>query len=552
MPASKVVCVLVALLTLVTLASLVAVPPPACAAGTNEPGTISVAQAGSSKLKYDVYRLIAGDVVTRDGAAHIENGIPTTAYLDTLAVTLKAAGYDPSIAASDTPAAQSAKISDALARAAKVDPTAANGAQGIQQVAMAISRALAKDGATPTTTAYPTSDGTLKVTGLATGYYLIATNEASLNALDTADSQVAPSALLIALPKTGAESVLKARVPGVTKQIAEVDEAGKIDWGKIADAEMLEWTPYRLTGTLPTNWSEFTSYHYEFTDKLDDALELDRSSVKVSLLDAKGKAVQDLTSAFTVSFQNQTISVTCADLKSAAPQATASHTVRVTYNARLVPQKATIGTRDPADNYVYLTYTREPYSDGTGRTPEDRARLLTWAIDLTKIDARVTTKRLAGAAFTLQDHAGKYVQADGSVSTKAYEFVTNDEGKATAPGLDAGTYILTEVRAPEGYARIADPVKITITHDLDEQAARLGAKLDHSAVTVARTDAAKGTVSLAVINEESLNTPNKPKFPGWLPQTGDVAPLIVLVLAATGTALIAGALRLRTARKGNE
>ena len=86
-----------------------------------------------------------------------------------------------------------------------------------------------------------------------------------------------------------------------------------------------------------------------------------------------------------------------------------------------------------------------------------------------KIYSKITDENyyqspLAGASFLLhEDNNGSmgdpYKKADGS---ELGELKSGDDGRITITGLDAGTYWLEEIKAPNGYIRSTDPVKIEI------------------------------------------------------------------------------------------
>ena len=333
----------------------------------------------------------------------------------------------------------------------------------------------------------------------------------------------------------------KVETPTVDKLVGEVAADGSASWQKAADAQIGAWVPYRLTGTLPSTWEKFTTYHYAFVDQLDPELEADPAGVVVELLAEDGSVARTITSGFTVAYANNRLTVTTTDLKALAPEATAAYKVRVSYNARLVPGKAQAGAANPADNYVYLEYTEKSDASGLGRTPESRARLLTWSLELDKV-ARSGDKKLAGARFTLQAANGSYVQADGMLGAEAHEFVSGDDGTATVTGLDAGAYTLAEVGAPAGYSQLEEPIALTITSELDQESARLGAATDDSHASVTSADAETGTVSVRVANDLA-------GIFGRLPQTGDVVSfLAIFAVAAAGVLLVAAGVR----RKGRE
>ena len=86
-----------------------------------------------------------------------------------------------------------------------------------------------------------------------------------------------------------------------------------------------------------------------------------------------------------------------------------------------------------------------------------------------------TDTPLAGATFTLSKKndgteliklvSGKnntYRVAMTSESNTVTEVTTPETGKFTIQGLDAGTYYLKEIKAPKGYNKLKDPVKIVI------------------------------------------------------------------------------------------
>lgn len=228
-----------------------------------------------------------------------------------------------------------------------------------------------------------------------------------------------------------------------------------------------------------------------------------------------------------------------ADLKSLAPTATKSSKVVLTYTAHLNPALATPGTGDPADNYVYLNYTSKPWTDALGRTVEDQAQLLTWGIDLHKV-AATQEKNLAGARFTVQNAKGEYLESDGTLSDSSVEHETDAQGVIRIPGVDAGTYTVTETRAPEGYQKIDRPFTITLTSSLSLDASSVRAQVSHPAAQVEEQRAGQGTPRVKVLNAAVGEPPV-----GGLAQTGDAALASVGVLALAGAGCCAVAVVVR-------
>lgn len=355
-------------------------------------------------------------------------------------------------------------------------------------------------------------------------------------------SVLAPNAYAASASEPSKPVEEKIETPTVDKLVGEVSVNGDVTWQKVADAQANVWVPYKIVGTLPTALDKFKTYRYAFFDQLDPALELDTSSVRVELLGKDGSTLADLTKGFSATYANNRLTVSTADLKAIAPQATGGCTVVVTYKARLIPEKAQPGTADPADNYVSLEFTKNYETGELGRTPESRARLLTWELDLNKVATNNADKHLAGARFTLKGTDGKYVGAQGEPVDEPYEFVTGKDGIAAIPGLDAGTYELTETSAPKGYAKLTSPIAITITSQLDQDSVRLGAASDSSAAAISAVDTGAGTVRVDV-----SNSPSTPW--SFLPHTGDLVNMAAVgCIAALGVFLVIAAGR----RKGDE
>ncbi|WP_242268069.1 collagen binding domain-containing protein, partial [Bacillus cereus group sp. BfR-BA-01352] len=78
---------------------------------------------------------------------------------------------------------------------------------------------------------------------------------------------------------------------------------------------------------------------------------------------------------------------------------------------------------------------------------------ITGQLEITKVDANDTNKKLAGAVFE--------IWKDG---TKIDILTSDENGKATSKELDPGDYILKEVQAPEGYELSDKEIEFTISN----------------------------------------------------------------------------------------
>ncbi len=143
---------------------------------------------------------------------------------------------------------------------------------------------------------------------------------------------------------------------------------------------------------------------------------------------------------------------------------TGNKEIVVTYTATLNENAA---VKDSANtNKVVLSY-------GDKSSVEKETETYTYKMTVKKHNS--DGKMLAGAVFTLshnQDGSnpisfnknakGEYVvAANGEYSS----ITTDDTGTFTIIGLDARDYYLTETTAPQGYNKLADPIKVTVGGD---------------------------------------------------------------------------------------
>ena len=150
----------------------------------------------------------------------------------------------------------------------------------------------------------------------------------------------------------------------------------------------------------------------------------------------------------------------------------------VTYYAKV--NKDAVVTNN---NQASLEYGNKP-GDTTTTTPSE-AKTNTYPLDIKKINKK-TSGLLAGAKFSLyrteQDAKdktnaitvsgsnGNYV-VDPASTTTEFESVENDLGgyNLRVNGLEAKDYWLVETQAPEGFNKLTDPIKVTITKDGDAE-----------------------------------------------------------------------------------
>lgn len=346
-------------------------------------------------------------------------------------------------------------------------------------------------------------------------------------------------------------------------------------YNDVADYDIGDDIDFRLYGTLPNTFDDYTSYYYSFQDSLSKGLTVDESSIKVTMYNYNNARASyvgtDVTGSFNVKTTTNArtgvtqLDVTCDNVK-AIRNVTKSSIFVVDYVATL-NEDAVIGYNGNL-NTVVLEYSNNPNNSGkpedggdTDKTEEDVVVVFTYELDIVKTDSADATKTLAGATFFIKNQNGQYfAEVAGKPAWVADQkaakaFITDSTGLAVAQGLDDGTYTITEFQAPDGYKMLSGDFDITITATIlpdnnnDEcqtwdgvastALTNLGVAVSKNvdnAVSSSGSNVANGTVEIEVANTKVFD----------LPGTGGMGTTIIYV---TGSILVAGAVLMLIARR---
>lgn len=343
------------------------------------------------------------------------------------------------------------------------------------------------------------------IDGLTAGYYLVKDKDGTQ--ANTSDAYTK----FIVQVVGDTEAAIKSGVPTVTKKVQDKNDSTSetSGWQDSADYDIGDDVPYQITGSMPDNIGDYTTYKYIFTDTMSKGLTYTAKNATIKIGDT------DVTESFNeVVTKNTdgttTVTWTCNNLKNKEDNKlkditlTKDSTVVVTYFAKL-NKDAVIGSAGNP-NTVNLTYSNNPNKDHegeTGKTPNDKNIVFTYKAVVNKVDQEQNS--LAGAAFKLEKKKGE------NTYEKVKEFEAGEETTFTFSGLDDGDYRLTETTTPAGYNTIA-PIDFTITatHDVEADNPKL-IELTVSTVSDGATftaNTAEGSLTTNVVNKKGSELPS--------------------------------------------
>lgn len=371
-----------------------------------------------------------------------------------------------------------------------------------------------------------TTAGSPSLSGLDAGYWLFLT--ATVGTPDGKSTDAFTSPVYAVIDGTSTTTVKpKKSIPTVNKQILAATSADPTQltngWAGVANSQIGQEVTYKLTGKVADNYATYDSYAYKFTDTLSNGLDYVDGSLKVYAVN--NGVYTPINSGYdptTPTEDNRVLTVNFAVDKATGKKGlkdidfvNADTEIVVFYKAKLNKNAVTgNGTEGKKGNYnaVKLEYSNNPYTEGTGTSVEGGAGDFTFKLNLNKVD-QGTEKGLAGAVFTIKSNnkyvaskdgngfvAGELVDAaDNSDLPEYVKFTSTDEGKIAVKGLDAGTYTVTEIKAPNDKYTVANPFTFTIEAKYKDNAA----ELEKITVSPSQNDERRSDVALGTLN----NTP---------------------------------------------
>lgn len=292
--------------------------------------------------------------------------------------------------------------------------------------------------------------GTTEIAGLAAGYYLVKDTDSGL-----ANKNDSYTAYILQVVGDATTSV-KSDVPSSEKKVKDINDSTDTEtteWQDAADWDIGDEVPFKIEGTLPSNYDKYKKYTLKFHDKEEEGLTFKSETVKVFIDNT------EITEGFRVVVNpedNDTFDVVFDNLKTTS--AKNNSVIRVEYKS-VLNEKANLG-KPGNKNTMYMEFSNNPNNEQGGefgKTPDDTVIVFTYKVDVNKVDEQ--GNKLTGAEFTLEK------KIKGTKDT--WKAITKVSGTADDvfefKGIDDGEYRLTETRAPANYDKLSDPIYFTVT-----------------------------------------------------------------------------------------
>ena len=314
--------------------------------------------------------------------------------------------------------------------------------------------AFAKDALAYAATKQPddskTASGTSVTFGnLALGYYLIYPEGAT----EVSENYASICSITSTVPN-GTVNV-KATYPVIEK---EVDDE-TVDIGQTVT--------YTVSGKVPDT-TGFETYTYTVKDTLSAGLTFNESVANLTVA-IDGTVIDNPSVVYADNGFELSINMKNYQDKIGAD-------VVITYSA--VVNEDAVNGAEGNPNSATLTYSNDPKdSTSTSTTPPEIVKVYTAGIEVFKYAQEGDEKKpLENAQFILMDNNGlyyKFTPATGT-SSELVEWVTEKDnatvmttdanGNVLFKGLESGAYKIVEIKAPDGYNLLTEPVEVSINH----------------------------------------------------------------------------------------
>lgn len=459
----------------------------------------------------------------------------------------------------------------------------------------------------PNGKAMPLTDenGFTSVSGLDLGLYLVVETKVPANVEESC------MPFFLSLPMTDVEGdnwfydvniypKNQTDIPDLDKKVKQHDDDGKLPYKDIATVSEGDKVDYIFISRLPKISSSATYLtKYDFIDKMVKGLDYNRDEV-IYFYDKSTDAQANNTEAavatfrkgkdFTVSYDtsdpnynSMMVRPTQQGLDKMNPELQTKYMV-VSYSATVRSDNLPVLGDEGNPNDVRLEWKRTNMLEQDEL--EDRSKVYTFGLNIqknfagddgvaTEVEFVLQNKSDGHYITAKQEAPGKYWVTDGTKGKQESEgtvFSPNAQGKLIIDGLEADTYVLTEISTSDGYNLLKEPMTITINSTVDNlipskttlydikdmesnphkqlietPGERASATVDTSATNMSTSTTVRGTssehsrVDMEILNSKGFK----------LPQTGGMG-TVFFTLTGCGAALLGTVVAVNHFRKKKE
>lgn len=346
-------------------------------------------------------------------------------------------------------------------------------------------------------------------------------------------------------------AVKKSGNPTLKKEVVENGTSKKY-----GDASIGDTVQFKITLTVPNYEGAWKTdnLHYSITDTLSAGLTLKTDSVLFNGTKIADKTWNNNKTAINTSGNGFTLNLYGQDVYQYA-----GDTIKIAYSAT-INDSAKVNFADE-ENKATIQYTTAANSTELSEPESDSTYHYTFGFDtlvngtgsattteITKYGVKTTDESdnkvaLGGAEFQIfkeGDSSPLHFTSDGKFTTDTSQqkhIVSKNDGRLTVTGLDAGTYILKESKAPYGYALDKTTYQIVISPTYNELTGKLkNYKVSvnngsGTGITFTHEKLDNGSIKTtdSVANADTFGINNTPLL--TLPETGGVGIIVLTVVA---------------------
>ena len=319
---------------------------------------------------------------------------------------------------------------------------------------------------------------------------------------------------------------------------------------------------YRITTRIPDYTQVFFENGKNPTFELEDTMAkgLTLAPATVKLMSGENDLVKDTDYTQSISTDADGITTLTLRLTRSYLEVESHRNKELVLSYSVAVNDSVSLAADGNKNVVTLHYSYDPTDPDDTKKIEKEAKVYSFGIQVEKFNGdsdAAQKEKLAGAEFALFKETTKGCSASEALSQEPCRAVgvTDENGVLDFKALDAGTYYLKEVKAPDGYSLLMNPIKIEIIPAASQ--GTNGAEVINSGsftakvngVTVPETGSEGVSRILNVANREGTVVVSAANHHGFsLPSTGGTGIVLLLVISFAGL-MIVTSLYLRGDRK---